>query len=312
MTKFAIILAAAAVAASAQTKPAFEVATVKPAAPLDMAKMMSALQAGQPPKIGARVDAGRAEYTCMSLRDLIGLAYNVRPYQVTGPDWLPSQRFDILAKIPDGAAKADAPKMLQSLLEDRFKLAVHRSSAEHPVLVLVIGKGGPKLKESGTPSPIDENAPLKPGEVAMDNGDGPSRMTLNRDGGGTMNMGSRGVVTFRTDPATQTMHLNATMITLAGVADMLTQFSRMMGGTTLQFMDMTGLNGHYQVALDFSPSDRATMVRSMGLDTSAVAADSGGTPLLAAVQALGLKLESRKATVEQLIVDHVEKAPTVN
>ena len=230
----------------------------------------------------------------MSLRDLIALAYDVRPYQVTGPDWLPTRRFDILAKIPDGAPKADAPKMLQALLEDRFKLAVHRATAEHPVLALVIGKGGLKLKESGTPPSIDENAPLKPGEVAMDNGDGPSRMTLNRDGGGAMNMGSRGVVTFRTDPATQTMHLDATMITLVGLAEMLTQFSQMMGAGALQFVDMTGLKGHYQVALDFSRSDRATMVRSMGLDTPAVESDSGGTPLLTAVQALGLKLEPAK------------------
>jgi uncharacterized protein (TIGR03435 family) len=91
-----------------------------------------------------------------------------------------------------------------------------------------------------------------------------------------------------------------------------------MGGNGIQFVDMTGLTGHYQVALDFSQSDRASMVRSMGLDApgtasaAGVASDPGGTPLFAAVQALGLKLESRRAMVEQLIVDHVEKVPTEN
>ena len=185
----------------AQSRPAFEVAGIRPAAPLDMAKMMAAIQAGQSSKIGPHVDAERAEYTYMALRELIALAYGMKPYQVSGPDWLAAQRFDIVAKLPDGAVKEDAPKMLRALLEDRFRLAVHRGGAEHPVLALVVGKGGLRLKDSGTPPPIDEDAPLKPGEVTMESADGPSRMTLNKGGGGTINMGSRGVVTFRTDPA---------------------------------------------------------------------------------------------------------------
>lgn len=74
-------------------------------------------------------------------------AYGVKPYQITGPDWLATMRFDIVAKMPEGSKK-DAPKMLQALLEERFKLTTHRASAEHPVLALVVGKGGPKLKAS--------------------------------------------------------------------------------------------------------------------------------------------------------------------
>ena len=143
---------------------AFEVASIRPAAPLDMAKIMAAVQAGQSPKIGPQVGAERAEYTYMALRDLIALAYGVKPYQISGPDWLANQRFDIVAKLPAGASKDDAPAMLQALLADRFGLVIHRSSAEHPVLALLVGKGGPKLREAiGTPTPIDENTPLKPG-----------------------------------------------------------------------------------------------------------------------------------------------------
>ena len=60
------------------------------------------------------------------------------------------------------------PRMLQALLEERFKLAAHRDNQEHPVLALVVGKDGPKLKESpATTEPIDENAPLKPGEMQV-------------------------------------------------------------------------------------------------------------------------------------------------
>ena len=68
--------------------------------------------------------------------------------------------------MPDGASKDDAPGMLQALLEERFKLAAHRDTQEQPVLALVVGKDGPKLKEApAAPEPIDENAPLKPGEI---------------------------------------------------------------------------------------------------------------------------------------------------
>src|SRR6476661_5628249 len=93
------------VAALAQTAPTFEVATIKPSAPLDRMKIAAGIQAGQMPKLGPHVDRSRAEYTYMAIRDLIVLAYSVKPYQITGPDWIASQRFDIVAKLPDGASK---------------------------------------------------------------------------------------------------------------------------------------------------------------------------------------------------------------
>ena len=297
---------------------AFEVASIRPAAPLDVAKIMAAVQAGESPKIGPHVDAERAEYTYMALRDLIALAYGVKPYQVSGPGWLASERFDIVAKLPADASKDDAPVMLQALLAERFGLAIHRSSAEHPVLALLVGKGGPKLKEAtGTPLPIDENAPLKPGEVKVDSVNGPLRMTMAKDGSATVNMGSRGMVAYRTDPATQAIHIDGDMLTISGFADMLTQFSQLMGGTTLQFVDMTGLTGHYQVKLDITAAERANMARSMGVDTAPTAlgdtaSDPGGASLLTAIQDLGLRLEQRKAVVEQLVVDRMEKTPTEN
>jgi len=141
-------LALASAVAPAQTKPTFEVASIKPAPPLDMAKLRAEIQNGETPRLGARVDGARAEYIYLSIQDLIGLAYQVKSYQITGPDWMANQRFDIFAKLPDGSSKDDVPKMLQALLEDRFKLALHRESKEHPVLALVVGKGGPKMKES--------------------------------------------------------------------------------------------------------------------------------------------------------------------
>ena len=157
LRRFTVVscLALAAALAPAQTKPTFEVASIRPAAPLDRAKLMAAIQNGETPRLGARVDGARAEYIYVTLQDLILMAYNVKPYQITGPDWLASQRFDIFAKLPNGASKDDAPRMLQALLEDRFKMALHRESREHPMLALVVGKEGPKMKASPANSPGD-------------------------------------------------------------------------------------------------------------------------------------------------------------
>jgi uncharacterized protein (TIGR03435 family) len=317
-----LCLAWAAAVAPAQTKPTFEVASVKPTA-LDMAKLMAGMQNGEMPRIGPRVDGARAEYIFLALKDLISLAYKVKPYQITGPDWIASQRFDIIAKLPDGASTNDVPMMLQALLEDRFKLALHRESKEGPVLALVVGKGGPKMKESAeAPKPIDANAPLAPGERQMDGPDGPMRMTINtKNGSSTMNMGAKGSVSSSMDPATRSMKIEASQVTMGGFADML---SSLAGGQ--QVKDMTGLTGNYQVAISFSMADLINMARAQGVAVpnlpaeagaaalpSDAASDPGGfSSLFQAVESMGLKLESRKAVVEQLVIDHVEKTPTEN
>lgn len=324
LRRFTVCLAFTAIAALAQTAPTFEVASIKPAAPLDMMKVAAEIQAGHMPKIGAHVDAARAEYTYMALKELIVTAYKVKPYQITGPDWIATTRFDIVAKMPEGTTKADAPKMLQALLEERFKLAVHRDKKENPVLALVVAKGGPKMKESAeAPAAIDENAPLKPGEMQTDGPDGPVRVTVDtKTGESTVNMGAKGSLHQKFDPATMSLHLDATQLKMEGLVDMLTQFSQITGGGGRQVVDMTELKGYYALSLDFSLADLMAMARAQGMDvpampgagTPGVAASdpSGSSSLFAAVQGLGLKLEQRKAVTEQLVIDHLEKTPTEN
>src|SRR5271157_1616075 len=110
---FAVGLLLAVGATFGQTAPsnlAFEVATVKPSPPLDMAKLRTEIQAGRMPRLGPHVSASQAEYIYMPLKELIATAYKVKAYQITGPDWLATERFDVVAKMPDGASKDDAPK----------------------------------------------------------------------------------------------------------------------------------------------------------------------------------------------------------
>jgi len=291
--------------------------------------MLAAMLAGKMPRFGANVEGSPTEYDYMSLKDLIAYAYKVKAYQVTGLDWLGTERFDIVAKMPDGAMADDAPKMMQALLEERFKLAAHKDTEEHPVLGLVVGKGGPKLKEAdAAPTPLDPDAPLKAGEMKFETPDGPARMTRNPDGSSTVNMGAKGTMTQRMDG--QTLHLEASSLTMAGFADMLTGMMKMMqiggGGSAggQQVVDMTELKGNYQVAVEVSFADLMANARAQGMNvpgpggaanaSGALGASdpSGSSTVFESVQKLGLKLEPRKAKVEQVVVDHAEKTPTEN
>jgi uncharacterized protein (TIGR03435 family) len=285
-----------------------------------MAKIAAAVQAGQAPKIGPHVENGRAEYTYMTLRDLIALAYNVKAFQVSGPDWLATTRFDIQATMPEGSTKETAPAMLQALLKDRFKLVAHPSNEEQSVLALTVGKNGPKLKAAAeAPAPLDENTPLQPGEMKMDSVDGPMRIKVSPDGSSTINMGVKGIITQKMDPQTRTLHIQSSAVTMAGFADMLTRVMQMGGESSRQVVDMTGLKGYYEANLELSLAQIMAMVKANGID---VPTRPGGAPMdpgtdegqtvLESVQAMGLKLEGRKASVPRLIIDNVTKMPTEN
>jgi uncharacterized protein (TIGR03435 family) len=118
--------------------PAFEVASVKPAPPPTDNRM----------RVGMTGDAGRVNFSNVTLIDVMTRAYSVKAHQISGPDWLKSERYDIVATLPPGAPKEQIPLMLQTLLSDRFKLTLHRESKVMPVYALVVGKNGSKLHEA--------------------------------------------------------------------------------------------------------------------------------------------------------------------
>ena len=135
MMRFSLLLMAGL--AMAQTPaPQFEVATIKPPAPQPNDGHTHSRMS---------VDNNRLLYANVTLKDALAQAYNVQRYQVSGPDWIDTDRFDIQAKIPEGK-RAQVPEMLQNLLADRFGLKIHRETKELPVYALVVAKGGPKFK----------------------------------------------------------------------------------------------------------------------------------------------------------------------
>ncbi len=314
---------------AAAAKLEFDVASVRPSAPLDMQKLAADMQAGKMPNFGMHLDGLRAEYNYMSLKELIVAAYKAKPYEVTCPDWMATEHYDIVARLPEGSTKEDAAAMLKNLLEERFKLLAHTDSQERPVLALVVAKGGPKLKDSPAPEPIDENAPLKPGERKLDLPDGPARVTQDIDPKKGMtavvNMGTRGTYTQKIDVATQAVQINGTGISMSGFVDMLSQIMQIGGPTAKPVVDESGLTGHYEVSLSLSLADLIAAARSQGMDVPGGnaggpgggmgnASDPGGagSTVYASVEKLGLKLEPKKAVVQQLVVTSADKTPTEN
>ena len=89
-----------------------------------------------------KVEPSRVDFRCTTLLMLIGYAFRISPERVTGPAWMMSPRFNIEANIPQGASKNQVPEMFQNLLADRFKLVIHRQTANLPVYALVVAKGG--------------------------------------------------------------------------------------------------------------------------------------------------------------------------
>jgi uncharacterized protein (TIGR03435 family) len=322
-------------AALGQTAPAPQSTTMAPPAaaplefdvasvhPVDLAQLQADMRAGKMPNFGIHLDGLRAEYNDMSLKQLTAIAYKVKDYQISGPDWMATTLYNITARLPEGSKKDDAAAMLKTLLEDRFKMKAHLEDKERPVMALVAAKGGVKMKEVPAPPPIDETVELKPGERKMDLPDGPAVITISPGGvGATMNMGERGSYVQKMDMTTQTFKIDATAINMSGMVDLLSQLMQIGGGGTKQVVNETGLTGHYDISFSFSIAELMAMAKAQG---QAVAGNSGnnaaseasdpggaGTSVYAALEKAGLKLESRKAVVQQLIVESAEKTPTEN
>lgn len=127
---------------------AFEVASIRPAPP----------QAAGRVSTRKSIDGARVIFTNATVTDVIGAAYKVQQYQVAGPSVLSSWRFDIAAKIPDGAPARQVPQMFQALLTERFGLAFHRETRELPVYALRVANGGPKLKTAESASGIQSDS----------------------------------------------------------------------------------------------------------------------------------------------------------
>jgi uncharacterized protein (TIGR03435 family) len=304
MRKFAGFLVAAGLYAQS---PSFEVASIKPAGPINPAR----IAAGQM-KIGMSIDSARVDIGFFSIADLIRTAYRIKSHEVAGPDWLSMERFNIQAKIPDGVSKDLVPEMLQALLAERFKLTSHRETKEIPVYSLIVGKNGHKMKDAEPDTPAAAGEPAPSNQLKIDGNPQGGR-------GVTVTAGGRGGINMKVGENGQ-MQMAFEKMPMAGLAEMLTRF------VDRPVVDQTNLAGNYQFALSLSMEElrgmavKAGALMAMGGGAGAPGGpvriapegDSSGGSIFTAVSDLGLKLESRKLPVQVLVVDHAEKAPTEN
>lgn len=110
------------------------------------------------------------QITNNSLFQIIVAAYHIREYQLSGPDWLRSARFDIDAKAPFGTPESQLMPMMQTLLKERFKLEIHRETKDFPVFGLVPAKAGFTLRPvADKGSSMDSHSDEKGGQLIAQN-----------------------------------------------------------------------------------------------------------------------------------------------
>ena len=140
--------------AAAKTPLTFEAASVKPSPPQAPGRGgIGRVVRGGP----GSSDPGLATFENMDLFSLVTMAYGVQRYQLAGPEWLGAARFEITARIPPGATRDQYRLMLQSLLAERFKLALHHETREIQIYELVVARNRPKLKESAVDPAADDD-----------------------------------------------------------------------------------------------------------------------------------------------------------
>jgi uncharacterized protein (TIGR03435 family) len=232
------------------------------------------------------------------LRLLIRTAYGVQSFQISGgPDWINTDGYDIEARVEGNPSKRQLLLMLQSLLEDRFKLKVHRETRELPVYALTVAKSGLKLQppkeesciteDPNAPEPSEPPKPIAPGQppkfpcglaVVMLNRPGPRML------GGKVS-----------------------------ITDLAQSLTNLLGRTVI---DNTRLTGRFDIHLEFALDE--ALAGLLGPNAPPFRRQEPGPgdldspSIFAAMQEqLGLKLEATKGPVEVLVIDHVER-PTEN
>jgi uncharacterized protein (TIGR03435 family) len=263
------LLAAASYGVFAQEtpRPSFEAASVK-------------LSTDNPPNRMQRpLPGGRWSAKNATLAMMIVTAYKVQRYQlVAGPSWMESDGFDIEATAGSDSKTPQLLLMLQSLLADRFKLAMHRATRELPVYHLAAAKG------SFNPPPPD------PGCVQSDPAAPAAR------GGvpcGNLRIGMSGSVDGSKVPMQQ---LVPTLAAIVG----------------RPVIDGTGFTGMFDVHLKFTPDQATQGLPGGSLNAAPPDPDPTRPNIFAALEEqLGLRLTSSKGPVEVLVIDHVER-PAAN
>ena len=247
----------------------FEVASVKPAVrDHDVSPNMR----GGP----GTADPERIIWEQLPLARLLSVVYDLSFEQISGPDWLGTDRFTIQVKLPPGTTKDQLKLMWQDLLAERFHLKAHFIKKDFPAYELSAPKGSRLRVAEGSPPPGQNwTYTVVPPRNAK--------------------------FTFR----------SATIADL--ISQIKWPLSSMVRSNELvlgRVVDKTGLTGRYDFTLEFAglrgPGGAFPRTLPEGV------AETAPNLFDALWQQLGLKLEEKKTSLEVLVVDHVDRVPTEN
>jgi uncharacterized protein (TIGR03435 family) len=253
----------------------FEVASVK-AANQDSPRMPAGMQGGPGTSDPSRITF-RGAFMSRILESVFGLKHD----QISGPNWINSERFDILANVPSGATKEQVNEMLRNLLKDRFNLAFHRTKKDIDAYSLVIAKGGPKLKEAA----LSNGSPAPPSPA------------FDQDGFPNLPEGTKNFRSAAGDGITRMTFRMSSPTDLAG--------SLMRG--VIPLVDETGLTGKYDFKLVYSSE---SLIALIAPGQAREPTDAAPDIFTALEKQLGLKLEKRRTQLDVLVIDHLDKRPT--
>jgi uncharacterized protein (TIGR03435 family) len=243
-------------------------------------------------RVGIRPEpGGRLVGTNVTVEMLITLAYSslMQPIKlIGGPSWIAAEHFDVEAKAASNASMDEMRPMLQAMLADRFRLAVHHETRQLPQYSLVLVKEtrlGPKLVPHADDSkcidtPSGPPPPPRPGEA-------PPTLC----GGFSVGLVQGGI------------HIASQKVTMGALAGVMTRF------VDRTVVDKTGLTGAYDVDLNFTPVETPFPPGPGGPPATTTASDPNAPPLIftALQEQLGLKLKPETAPADVLVIDHVEE-----
>jgi uncharacterized protein (TIGR03435 family) len=262
----------------------FEVASVKPArqgGPGD--DDIPSFMRGGP----GTDDPGQITFQRQNLLRLITVAYGFDYDQISGPTWIGKELYTVVAKVPPGTTKEQVKLMWQNLLIERFQLKAHMVKGDFSVYQLSVAKGGPKLRKSGE-GPAKE----EPGFPVLAAG---------QKWG--MSVAARNTrMTFR----------NYSMTEFAQQLrwPLSTHFEAWGALALGRVVDKTGLDGQYDFTFEFAGRRGPGGAFPPPLPEGEVETAPGMFDALR--QQLGLVLEEKKAPLDVLVVDHVDRVPTEN